>query len=348
MAPICYEVLSSLFFFNLVNNKIKNLNKKNQNFKNLIRLNCQQPKIKVMGKKSLNPYWVTGFTDAEGCFTIILSKRCNNSWKVIPSFEISLHIKDLNILKKLQKFFGVGSIYLRTDKKIGVYRVSALNDLILIISNHFFNYSLITKKKADFLLWYNVLKLIQSKEHLNPTGLNQIVNIVASINRGISKNMVKNFSNIKPVNKPLVKLPLSLNSFWISGFVDGDGGFSVVIRKSKSHILGKQINYSFHITQHCRDKNLLELFISFFNCGFVHTRQNLSRSDFIVQDYNNITNKILPHFSSFPLETIKQLDFQDFCKIMFIIKEEKHLSLYGLKEIKNLLSNMNTNRKLNI
>lgn len=34
----------------------------------------------------LDPYWITGFSDAEGCFTVILSSRTNSSWRVKVSF----------------------------------------------------------------------------------------------------------------------------------------------------------------------------------------------------------------------------------------------------------------------
>jgi hypothetical protein len=43
----------------------------------------------------LNPSWVTGFTDAEGCFSVILTKRPNLKWRIMVSFEINLHYKDI-------------------------------------------------------------------------------------------------------------------------------------------------------------------------------------------------------------------------------------------------------------
>jgi len=41
---------------------------------------------KVMNKNELNPYWVTGFTDAEGCFMINITKRETNimGWQIRP------------------------------------------------------------------------------------------------------------------------------------------------------------------------------------------------------------------------------------------------------------------------
>ena len=69
--------------------------------------------------ENLDPNWITGFSDAESCFSIIISKRTNYSWRVKASFEINLHIKDINILYQIQKFFRVGSVTSRINKNIG-------------------------------------------------------------------------------------------------------------------------------------------------------------------------------------------------------------------------------------
>lgn len=65
---------------------------------------------------SLDPNWVTGFTDAEGCFSVIISKRSNLNWRVQVSFEINLHIKDIAILYLIKNLFGVGSVSSRKKK----------------------------------------------------------------------------------------------------------------------------------------------------------------------------------------------------------------------------------------
>ena len=65
---------------------------------------------------TLDPYFVTGFADGEGTFSVSIQKNskfktgCTLS-RVAPVFKISLHIRDLSLLKRYPKFLGgVGSI----------------------------------------------------------------------------------------------------------------------------------------------------------------------------------------------------------------------------------------------
>jgi len=46
---------------------------------------------------------------------------------------------------------------------------------------------------------------MQKKEHLTPEGLSKILNIKASINKGLSDKLKESFSNINPVLRPEVK-----------------------------------------------------------------------------------------------------------------------------------------------
>lgn len=71
----------------------------------------------------LDPNWVTGFTDAEGYFTVktYKSKAHSFGWRIQPEFGIGLHKKDEALLQRIQKYFGVGTIY--TDRDYVVYAV---------------------------------------------------------------------------------------------------------------------------------------------------------------------------------------------------------------------------------
>lgn len=60
----------------------------------------------------LHPQFVSGFSDAEGCFMISITQKAkNNKWQVLALFQLGLHSRDLPLLNKIQSFFGgIGNI----------------------------------------------------------------------------------------------------------------------------------------------------------------------------------------------------------------------------------------------
>jgi hypothetical protein len=78
-------------------------------------------------------------------------------------------------------------------------------DHILKIITHFSNYPLITQKKADFILFKQIIDKIVKGEHLSAKGLQEIVNIKASLNLGLSDSFKTIFPNTLPVTRPLIE-----------------------------------------------------------------------------------------------------------------------------------------------
>lgn len=305
--------------------------------------------MKGGSKDKLDPNWVTGFVDAEGCFSVIIEISESFKWKVRISFEINLHEKDKDILYKIQSFFGLGAVYHRADRKKSVYRVTNVNYINNVIIPHFTNYPLISKKAIDFLLWSKVVEIILNKDHLTKDGFLKILSYYASINKGgacASKKVLNYYPNILPASKPVICLPENLNPQWVSGFTAGDGGFSIYVRPAKDYVLGEKVDSRFHIAQHSKDLELMKLFIHFFCCGKVTVRSNTStpRCDFYVQDTFFLLTKVISHFDQYPLLNLKQKDFLCFREAILLMKEKKHLTIEGLNKIKSLNLEMNSNR----
>lgn len=77
--------------------------------------------------KQLNPNYITGFIDAEGCFHISIvnskSNKVGKSVRVI--FQISLHEKDKALLCQIKDYFGVGKVIDRGDS-VYYYQVTSI------------------------------------------------------------------------------------------------------------------------------------------------------------------------------------------------------------------------------
>jgi hypothetical protein len=63
--------------------------------------------------------------------------------------------------------------------------------------------TLISLKKGDYLLFKQIISIMQSKEHLTLEGLQKIVNIRATLNFGLSKELQLMFPETIPVPRPL-------------------------------------------------------------------------------------------------------------------------------------------------
>lgn len=297
-------------------------------------------------KKYLDPWFVTGFSDAEGCFMINIRKNpgCNIGWAVGAAFQISLHIKDKLILKKIEDFFGgIGSNKQGTNK--WTFVVASLNHLMKIVE-HFDNYPLITKKCEDYLLFREAVKLMLRKEHLSKQGFEKILAIKASMNIGLSKNLQAAFPNINPVARPLIKTKKISHPYWVAGFTSGEGCFFLSVYKDSNMKLGHRIGIGFQLTQHIRDKQLLTLFERYFECGKYYISKDGRHGDYIVSNISKLAEKIIPFFRQYKIIGIKELDFLSWCEAIELVIAKKHLTPEGLAQVREIKESMNKSRGL--
>lgn len=89
------------------------------------------------------------------------------------------------------------------------------------------------------------------------------------MNLGLSDKLKLEFNDFSPVERIFVNNKNILDPNWISGFVSGEGNFDINITKS-THKIGYRIQLRFRITQHERDKNLIELLIKYFGFGSIY------------------------------------------------------------------------------
>lgn len=152
----------------------------------------------------LNPNYMTGFIDAEGSFGIYLRKSTGSKYgfEVKGMFQINLNKNDSVLLENIKLFFNnVGNIY--EKKKSIIYTVES-KKLLPVLIDHFEKYPLITQKRADYILFKQAVELIIRGEHLTPEGLDKVVAIKASMNRGLSIDLKAAFPGVIPVSRPLV------------------------------------------------------------------------------------------------------------------------------------------------
>lgn len=163
--------------------------------------------------KILNPYWVTGFADGESSFSIAIKKnsKLKIGWSIIPTFALELHGKDTAVLLRKKSLFGVGNISKNKRNDHVINHISSVEALNNVIIPHLEKYPLLTQKRGDFELFKLVLELMSHKNHLTIEGLTKIVSIRASMNKGLTEELMESFPNIIPVGRPIVEVPQTLD-----------------------------------------------------------------------------------------------------------------------------------------
>ena len=131
----------------------------------------------------INSY-ITGFTDGEGCFLISFSLRQKMKLgiEVRPSFSISQHKRNKEIILFLQKYFKCGGVRFSKRDQNYKYEVRNIDDLMKIIIPHFVKFPLLTSKKDEFKRFEEICNLIYSKQHLSQEGIKKIIELSREIN----------------------------------------------------------------------------------------------------------------------------------------------------------------------
>ena len=298
--------------------------------------------------KKLNYWFITGLVDAEGSFVVnIIKDNTRTTGYIIQvSFELGLNYKDKALLENIKYTLGVGNIFYNNNDKIYKFKVSNINELFNVIIPHFKKYYLITQKHIDFELFSKIVIIIKNKEHLTMQGLQMIVSLKATLNLGISNNLVKNFPEIKIMKRDIYNVINIPDSNWLSGFSEGESCFYISIYKSEKSKLGSAVQLVFKITQHLRDIELLKNISNYLSCGRVEKRKS-EACDFTVTSFKSFEEKIIPFFLTNPLYGSKSLELEAFKKAFLIIKNKEHLNEEGLEELKKIKNSMNTNRQNN-
>jgi len=217
----------------------------------------------------LNPSFISGFSDAEGSFvvTILKNPRYKIGWNVQARFQIKLHEKDRALLLLIQNYFdNVGYISKINDRSTVEFRVSDITSLNNIIIPHFENYTLITNKYKDFIIFKQIVSLMSENKHTTLEGLKEILEYRASLNWGLSKNLKESFPSIVPVKRVEIEdnILSNLPSNWVAGFSAGVRSPNFFIT-----ISGNKVWLRFSIAQDSRDILLLKSLVEFFNCGYI-------------------------------------------------------------------------------
>lgn len=134
----------------------------------------------------LDPQWVVGFVDGEGCFCVSVHRspmmRHHGGWQLQPSFHVYQHRNHRRVLEGMVSFFGCGRIRPKGPKSsVLTFTVEALRDLEAAVLPFFESHPPVVKG-GDFQAFSDVVRSMRMKEHLTRSGFERLVRVAYGMN----------------------------------------------------------------------------------------------------------------------------------------------------------------------
>jgi len=140
---------------------------------------------------------------------------------------------------------------------------------------------------------------------------------------------------------------IRIDPWWLVGFVDGEGCFSVSIHRNTlaRPTNGWHLQPSFQISQHHSHREVLRAIRQFFGTGSVRSKGPNSAVDVsVIHSTKELERTVIPFFENHPLH-VKQDDFLAFARITRAVRRREHHRPEVFDELVRLAYSMNANGK---
>jgi LAGLIDADG endonuclease len=151
--------------------------------------------------------------------------------------------------------------------------------------------------------------------------------------------------NIASVDAAKTPARLMDISSYISGYVDGEGCFTVSFSPRNKLRAGWEVRPSFSVSQNADRAEVLAAIREHFGCGGFRPDRSDKTLKYEVRDLPSLLARVIPHFERYPLMSSKRRDFETFAMICRMLDRGRHLSREGLQEIATLAVTMKPSGK---
>jgi LAGLIDADG endonuclease len=130
-------------------------------------------------------------------------------------------------------------------------------------------------------------------------------------------------------------------SAYISGYVDGEGCFTVSISPRAKLVAGWEVRPSLSVSQNGDRAEVLHVIQSHFGCGSIRPDRSDKTLKWESRRLEDLLERVIPHFEQYPLLSGKRQDFERFAAVCRLQATGAHRHADGLIEIVELARGMN-------
>ena len=132
---------------------------------------------------------------------------------------------------------------------------------------------------------------------------------------------------------------------YISGYVDGEGCFTVSISPRSTLSVGWEVRPSLSVSQNGDRIEVLQFIQQYLGCGSLRPDRSDRTVKWETRSLPDLTMRVIPHFHRYPLQSGKRADFELFADICGRMVRGEHLEPDGLSRIVRLAGSMNPSGK---
>lgn len=305
----------------------------------------------------IHPSFVTGFVQADGCFHVSFYRNTpsRTGFRMSPTlFVTQRESTSSELLNAVRERFACGNIVADKRDSCRTLQIHSIRQLQATVLPHFEAYPLLPGKQADYLLFREVVGIMSSKQHLTDQGWTHAVDLGYQMNLAGKRRRPKSeLLAALPGGASAAKLSALLSSeipswhhkvmlatdpHYISGVVQGDGGFSVGFRGSG------RVDLYFSVGMSNNSLPVLRAIRDYLGCGKIF-KVSPSYSRLMVTDLHCLIEKVNPHFESYPLWDDKGEHCKKFAKVCGLIAKGACRGRSGLSNLVEIAYDMNMSGK---
>ncbi|QQG45083.1 MAG: LAGLIDADG family homing endonuclease [Candidatus Sungiibacteriota bacterium] len=147
----------------------------------------------------------------------------------------------------------------------------------------------------------------------------------------------RNFLLKAPVGKEQIHCD-KLNPWYVSGFIDGEGSFSVGIGKHKTLKRGTEVRCQFEIELRADDRKILDRICATLGCGKIYDCSYerygwYPHAKYKIGSTKDMEEFLFPFLDKYPLQAKKAKDYAFFKEVVLMFRKKQHLTENGFKKI---------------
>lgn len=137
------------------------------------------------GLTETEKYWLAGFIEGEGCFSVSHKIHPNSSlgFYPCPEFYVSQHVVGIQCLHRCQLLFGgIGRIFKKPrSSNVWVYAINKPEEIINNVMPFISQYSPYSVRTNEIGMLRDVCNQMIKGDHVTPEGLRNIVELVYTV-----------------------------------------------------------------------------------------------------------------------------------------------------------------------